>query len=34
LVDELFIGVGPVLLGNGIPGFPGKFPQRRFKLTE
>jgi dihydrofolate reductase len=34
LVDELFIGVGPVLLGDGIPGFPGKFPQRDFKLTE
>jgi dihydrofolate reductase len=34
LVDELFIGVGPILLGDGIPGFPGKFPQRDFKLTE
>ena len=34
LVDELFIGVGPILLGDGIPGFPGKFPQREFKLTE
>jgi dihydrofolate reductase len=34
LVDELFLGVSPVLLGNGIPGFPGKFPQRDFKLTE
>jgi dihydrofolate reductase len=34
LVDELFIGVDPVLLGDGIPGFPGKFPQREFKLTE
>jgi len=34
LVDELFIGVGPILLGDGIPGFPGKFPQRGFKLTE
>jgi dihydrofolate reductase len=34
LVDELYIGVGPVLLGDGIPGFPGKFPQRDFKLTE
>src|ERR1035438_6928415 len=28
LVDELFIGVSPILLGDGIPGFPGKFPQR------
>jgi dihydrofolate reductase len=34
LVDELYIGVGPVLLGDGIPGFPRKFPQRNFKLTE
>ena len=34
LVDELFIGVGPILLGDGIPGFPGKFPQRDFTLTE
>ena len=34
LVDELYIGLGPLLLGDGIPGFPGKFPQRDFKLTE
>ena len=34
LVDELFIGLGPILLGDGIPGFPGMFPQRNFKLTE
>jgi len=34
LVDELFIGVVPILLGDGIPGFPRKFPQRDFKLTE
>jgi len=33
LVDEIFIGLGPLLLGDGIPGFPGKFPQREFKLT-
>ena len=31
---ELYLGVGPVLLGDGTPGFPGKFPQRHFKLTE
>ena len=24
----------PILLGDGVPGFPGKFPQRNFKLTE
>ena len=34
LIDELYIGVGPILLGDGIPGFPGKFPQRDFRLTE
>lgn len=34
LVDEMFIGVGPMLLGDGIPGFPGKFPQRDFRLVE
>jgi len=34
LVDELFIGLSPVLLDDGIPGFPGKFPQRDFRLTE
>jgi dihydrofolate reductase len=34
LVDELYLGLGPVLLGDGIPGFPAKFPQRDFKLTE
>src|ERR1700730_188528 len=34
LVDELFIGLGPILLGDGIPGFPGQFPQRDFRLTE
>lgn len=34
LVDELFIGLGPVLLGDGICGFPGRFPQRDFRLTE
>ena len=34
LIDELYIGVGPMLLGDGISGFPGKFPQRDFRLTE
>ncbi|HWE49397.1 MAG TPA: dihydrofolate reductase family protein [Bryobacteraceae bacterium] len=34
LIDELFIGLVPTLLGDGIPGFPAKFPQRDFKLTE
>jgi dihydrofolate reductase len=34
LVDELYLGLGPVLLGDGIPAFPAQFPQRNFKLTE
>jgi dihydrofolate reductase len=34
LVDELYIGVVPVLLGEGIPLFPGGFPQREFVLVE
>jgi dihydrofolate reductase len=34
LVDELHIGVIPVLLGEGIPLFPSGFPQRNFSLVE
>jgi dihydrofolate reductase len=34
LVDELHIGVIPVLLGEGIPLFPSGFPQRNFSLLE
>ncbi len=34
LVDELFLGVVPVLLGEGIPLFPAGFPQRDFELVE
>ncbi len=34
LVEELYIGVVPVLLGAGIPLFPSGFPQREFKLAE
>jgi dihydrofolate reductase len=34
LVDELYLGVVPVLLGEGIPLFPGGFPQRDFALVE
>jgi dihydrofolate reductase len=34
LVDELYLGVVPVLLGEGIPLFPGGFPQRDFRLIE
>jgi dihydrofolate reductase len=34
LVDELYLGVVPTLIGDGIPAFPGGFPQREFKLAE
>lgn len=34
LVDELHIGVVPVLLGEGLPLFPAGFPQRNFALIE
>lgn len=33
-VDELYIGVVPVLLGEGILLFPSGFPQREFLLLE
>jgi dihydrofolate reductase len=33
LVDEMFLGVIPVLLGKGIPGFPSGFPERNFSLV-
>ena len=34
LVDEIRLGIMPVLLGEGIPLFPSGFPQREFSLTE
>jgi dihydrofolate reductase len=34
LIDELYIGMVPVLLGEGIPLFPSGFPQRDFSLIE
>jgi dihydrofolate reductase len=34
LVDELYIGVMPVLIGEGIPLFPTGFPERKFSLVE
>jgi len=34
LIDELYLGVVPVLLGEGLPLFPSGFPQRNFTLLE
>jgi dihydrofolate reductase len=34
LVDELYLGVVPTLIGEGIPAFPAGFPQREFALAE
>src|SRR5215467_2465029 len=34
LVDEIYLGVVPVLIGEGIPAFPAGFPQREFTLVE
>lgn len=34
LIDELYLGVVPILLGAGLPLFPGGFPQRDFTLVE
>jgi dihydrofolate reductase len=34
LVDEIYIGIVPILLGEGVPLFPPGFPQREFKLAE
>jgi dihydrofolate reductase len=34
LVDEFYVGIAPVLLGEGILLFPSAFPQREFALTE
>jgi dihydrofolate reductase len=34
LVDEIHLGIVPVLLGAGIPAFPGGFPQRNNELRE
>jgi dihydrofolate reductase len=34
LVDELYIGIVPVLIGEGIPLFPSGFPQLEFSLLE
>jgi dihydrofolate reductase len=34
LIDEVHLGIVPVLLGEGIPAFPAGFPQCEFNLLE
>lgn len=34
LIDELYLGIVPVLIGEGIPLFAPGFPQREFDFTE
>jgi len=34
LVDELYLGIVPTLIGAGIPLFPSGFPERKFSLLE
>ena len=34
LIDALYLGIVPTVLGEGIPLFPTGFPQRDFKLVE
>jgi dihydrofolate reductase len=34
LVDEIYLGIVPVLIGKGIPCFPAGFPQRDFVLVD
>ena len=32
LIDELYLGVVPTLIGEGLPLFPVGFPERHFRL--
>lgn len=34
LVDELYLGIVPTLIGEGIHALPARFPQREFALVE
>ena len=34
LLDDLYLGIAPVLIGEGIPLLAARFPQREFTLTE
>jgi dihydrofolate reductase len=33
-IDEIHLGIVPVLIGAGLPAFPSGFPQREFELYE
>jgi dihydrofolate reductase len=33
-IDEIYLGIVPTLIGEGIPLFPRGFPQREFSLLE
>jgi dihydrofolate reductase len=34
LIDELYLGFVPILIGDGLPAIPPRFPDRKFKLVE
>jgi len=34
LIDQLYLGIVPVIIGAGIPLFPSGFPERKFSLIE
>ncbi len=34
LIDEIHMGIVPTLIGDGLPMFPGSFPERKFALTK
>jgi dihydrofolate reductase len=34
LIDELYLGIVPTLIGEGLPLFPSGFPERKFALLE
>jgi dihydrofolate reductase len=34
LIDEIHLGIVPTLIGDGLPLFPGSFPERKFALTK
>jgi len=34
LIDELYLGIVPKLIGQGLPLFPPGYPERHFRLIE